>query len=92
MFINQILICLGWGPKVDLGMDSSAARGAAQRLGAGKMRTLELKTLWLQDAVDKGELSISTVPGDRNVADIGTKVFALPRLKMLAMFGRISQS
>ena len=33
--------------------DSAASRGMAQRLGAGKCRHVEVKRLWLQQAMDE---------------------------------------
>ena len=34
--------------------ESSAARGIAMRRGVGKIRHLEVRTLWLQDQVGRG--------------------------------------
>ena len=39
--------------KLVLHRDSVASRGMAQRLGAGKCRHIEVKCLWLQQAMDK---------------------------------------
>jgi len=54
--------------------DSSAARGAAGRMGVGKrMKHLETNTLFVQDLVAKNKLKLEKVPKDKNVADLGTK-------------------
>lgn len=78
----------GWQPKVTLAMDSSAARGAAPRVGAGLLRRMELKTLWLQNAVEDGRIRLQGVPGGRDVAGIGTKALVADRQRLLA--GRAS--
>lgn len=56
--LRAALEFFGWQPKVTLAMDSSAARGAASRVGAGRLRTMELKTLWLQEPVEDGRVRL----------------------------------
>ena len=53
--------------------DSVASRGMAQRLGAGKCRHIEVKLLWLQQAMDEKKLATKHVSTESNVSDIGTK-------------------
>ena len=53
--------------------DSSAGRGMCLRQGVGRVRHLETRYLWVQERVGEGHLKISSVPGDRNPADILTK-------------------
>ena len=43
------------------------------RRGLGKLRHLELKWLWVQDAVKEGRVKLKTVRGTENVADHLTK-------------------
>ena len=57
-------------------MDSSAARGIFQRQGVGRVRHLEAKCLWAQDALKQKKFEIKAVNTHENVADMGTK--ALP--------------
>eukprot|EP00972_Heterocapsa_arctica_P088234 13010343-Heterocapsa_arctica.AAC.1 len=64
----------------DLYMDSAAARGMAKREGVGKVKCLEVKTLWLQQEVKRRRLELRTVPTDDNLADLGTRVLASERL------------
>jgi hypothetical protein len=54
--------------------DSSAARGILARQGVGKIRHLEVKTLWAQDLVRDKTLAILPVATQLNPADYGTKV------------------
>ena len=53
--------------------DSVASRGMARRLGDGKCRHIEVKWLWLQQAMDEKKLATKHVSTGSNVADIGTK-------------------
>ncbi len=58
---------------VQVNTDSSAARSTASRRGAGRVRHVEVRALWVQDKVNKTELSIIKVRGEDNVAVALTK-------------------
>lgn len=70
-----------------LAMDSSVARGAASRVGAGWLRTMELKTVWLQKAVEDGRVWLVSVLGSRHVAANG----ADGRMMLAGMAGLVTQ-
>ena len=53
--------------------DASAALSIAQRQGAGKMRHINVKSLWLQEKMVQLELSYVKVRGEDNPADGLTK-------------------
>ena len=53
--------------------DSSAAKGMAMRQGVGKVRHLDVRSLWTQRAVRELGLIIKKINGSTNPADIGTK-------------------
>ena len=57
--------------------DATAAIAIARRLGPGRVRHLEVKQLWVQQAIQQGRLTIEHLPGANNSADLLTK--ALPR-------------
>ena len=59
---------------VRLSFDSSGAKGIAAKRGAGGVRHIELRTLWLQGAVERKLITLRKVPGKVNPADIGTKI------------------
>ena len=59
--------------KVVLGTDSSAAKAFASRRGVGKMRHMQVKWLWLQEEVKKGNVRVFKVKGVENPADLMTK-------------------
>ena len=52
--------------------DSSAARGIVQRQGCGKVKHLDVKTLWLQEREATGELTTNKVPRLENCSDLLT--------------------
>ena len=64
---------LGWKVSLQIGTDSSAAKGIASRRGAGKVRHIHTPTLWVQRQVYDTVISVKKVPGPENVADLGTK-------------------
>ncbi len=45
---------LGWVVKVQLMVDSSAAKAIASRNGLGKVPHQKVRRLWVQDAVSRG--------------------------------------
>ena len=61
---------------VKLGTDSSAAKSFVNRRGLGRMRHLEIRDLWLQREVSKGLLEVSKIPGEKNPADLMTKILS----------------
>ena len=72
---------LGWSCKIRLLVDSSAAKSISSRTGLGKLRHLEIKSLWLQECVRRGKLVLSKVRVDINPADVLTKPKSLEDMK-----------
>jgi len=84
LLLVECLKFLGFrGIQFDLLLDSSAARGVLARQGVGKIRHLELKTLWVQDLVKAKKIRVLPVPGEFNLSDIGTKPHPVARLELL---------
>ena len=52
--------------------DSSAARGIVQRQGCGKVKHLDVKTLWIQERESSGDLTVVKVPRLENCSDLMT--------------------
>ena len=69
--------------------DSTAALGIAKRKGAGKLRHININTLWIQEAQDKEGVTFRKVLGTENPADLMTKY--LTRDVMNAHMHRMSQ-
>jgi hypothetical protein len=49
--------------------DSSAANGIVHRLGAGKIKHLEARQLWVQNVVADKEVLVKKIPRDYNLSD-----------------------
>jgi len=90
-FIKSLLSFFDHVVDMELETDSSAAKGAALRLGAGKrMRHLEMNVYHIQDLLNSKAMSIVKIPGTKNIADIGTKY--LPKdtlIKLIQLVGAI---
>ena len=72
---------LGWRPSLTVWLDSSAAKSMASRMGLGRLRHVEVKELWLQQAVRSKRLELRTVRGAVNPADWLTKPHSLPSIR-----------
>ena len=72
-------------------LDSSAARGILQRQGVGRVRHMSCRVLWFQELLKMPEKKhrVSPVPGNLNIADIGTKRLPKHRLERLMAFCNI---
>lgn len=66
---------------VRVATDSSAAKSFVSRRGLGKMRHIEVKELWLQQQVLKGEVCVYKIGGKWNSADLMTKVLTMEEVK-----------
>ena len=71
--LQSALRDIGYEMKVEVRVDSSAAKAIASRLGLGRTRHLEVRFLWVQEAVRRGRLRIKKVLGKTNPADAMTK-------------------
>ena len=84
IWMNALLEFLGWKLSVALETDAKAAEAMLKRRGTGAVKTLERKTLWVQERVAEKKLEIRRIAGEKNGADIGTKSLKQPRLWDLA--------
>ena len=57
---------------IQLMTDSSAAKGTITRHGSGKMKHLNIKQLWIQEALKEYEVSVIKIPREANVSDLLT--------------------
>ena len=69
----NIYLAFGQTLKRLLRGDITAAQGICRRKGAGRLRHLEARDLWIQDKVADGTLELARVSTHDNVADCGTK-------------------
>ena len=70
---KALLKDLGIELPIELHCDSAAARGIAKRRGLGKMRHIELQTLWIQEKIARGVFKLNKILGIENPADLFTK-------------------
>ena len=90
LHLQQVLDHMKIKTVVRIRMDSSAGKAIAQRLGVGRVRCLDVRTLWLQTKVRDKKLVVIKQAGESNLADIGTKSLAGPRFTLLrGMIGRV---
>ena len=81
---REVMEAMGMGPlELWLLSDSSAGRAMVQRRGAGKVRHLEAKELWLQEKVRRKQVVIKATRSEDNIADLGTKYLEEERAKKL---------
>ena len=71
--IQSLARDLGWDLKLILHIDSSAAKSVASRTGLGKLRHLEVRYLWIQEALKSKRFKIRKIPGAMNPSDALTK-------------------
>ena len=64
---------LGVDVGIELHTDSSAAKGIGSRRGVGKVRHLDVNTLWLQQKISSKQIKLYKVGTLDNPADLGTK-------------------
>ena len=60
----QLLVEAGMEPKLEVLTDSSANLGMHNRIGSGRVRHLDVKWLWTQEAVQSGKFSLKKVSTD----------------------------
>ena len=65
--------------------DSSACRGICRRSGTGRIRHMETKWCWVQEALREGRFVLRKALTEENEADIGTKWLEAARLLKLLM-------
>ena len=61
--------------------DSSTAKAVTGRRGLGKLRHVELKWLWVQDAVKEGRIRMGKVNGEENVAEMDLILLCCPAIR-----------
>ena len=67
--------------EVKAATDSSAAKSFVSRRGLGKMKHIEIRDLWLQEEVLKGQVEVMKVLGNENPADLMTKFLNVAEIR-----------
>lgn len=74
--ISEIIGISNLGEEIGLGfrithkVDASACKGILVRSGAGKVKHLSVRQLWVQEAVEKLKINVMKVPREKNLADL----------------------
>ena len=90
--LTGVLLALGCLPpakpgqvQTTVGSDATAGIGIASRQGCGRLKHLEVRWLWAQEAVARKKLMLKKVPTATNGADLATKYLAAPRMRDLLL-------
>ena len=81
--ITTVLAFFCLETQVKIKLDSSAAKVIDNREGGGRVRSLETRVWWLQQAVRQGLIQLVMVSSDVTLADLGTKTLRVDRLEKL---------
>ena len=75
LYLHHVIsfLCDGEMKCLTLHTDNSAVRMLSKKLGAGRLRHIRGRLLWLQQKVADGELDIRQVRTAMNVSDVNTK-------------------
>jgi len=72
---------LGYDFKLRIWVDSNTAKAITARLGLGKVRHMEVRYLWAQEAHKKGRFEVRKIAGERNPGDVLTKAMSAGDMK-----------
>ena len=73
IFTKHMYEEMGRTINIDVETDSTAAIGMCSRTGVGKTRHIQVRWLWIQDAIRDKVVRLRKVKGTDNEADMGTK-------------------
>ena len=79
----------GFQVKLEVLTGSTANLGMHNRIGSGRVRHLDVKWLFTQEAVHAGRVSLKKVGTYSNVSDLTTKHHDEERLKVFMTLGRL---
>ena len=78
--LTQLAEDWGTGLEGRIWVDSAAAIGTVHRTGNGKPRHVRVGSLWVQEKVEDGELTVNKVRGESNPADLCTRHVAAKKI------------
>ena len=65
--------------------DASAAHGIVHRLGSGRLKHIQISSLWIQERVARGETVVRKIGRESNCADLLTHQWAPSKVEALLM-------
>ena len=72
---------LGYEFRLRIWVDSTTAKAIVTRLGLGKVRHMEVKYLWAQEALRRKLFEVRKIAGERNPGDVLTKALSMSDMK-----------
>jgi histone deacetylase 1/2 len=89
----NILAEAGIHKPIELYIDATSTQNMLVKRGPGRMRHLEAKSLWLQEAVQAKKIIVRHISSEDNIADLFTKPLMKARFdKLVSRFGMWSES
>ena len=76
--------------KLDVLTDNTANIGMHSRIGSGRVRHLDVRWLWTQEAVQTGRFAVKKVGTTENVSDLTTRYHGEERLEAFDAHGIVS--
>ena len=84
LYINTIVETLGhYNCVMVILIDNSSARMLLHKSGCSRVRHLDCRLLWTQQAVQEGRFKVGATPTRLNLADLGTKPLGQDRILLL---------
>ena len=72
---------LGYEFNLHIWVDSTTAKAIVMRFGFGKVRRMEVKFFWAQEALRRKPFEPRKITGERNPADVLTKAMSMVEMK-----------
>jgi histone deacetylase 1/2 len=82
-YVRALLGEIGEEVKIRIVSDSTSALAIVKRRGVGRVRHLDIRSLFLQDMFRAGVLKVLYTPGTENIADLFTKALPIARFTSL---------
>jgi phage gp16-like protein len=81
---------MGYEVDVIVHVDSTSAKSISSRAGLGKVRHMEVRLLWIQEAVRNKRIQMWKIKGENNPADILTKPMSLKEMRSNEKLDRVN--
>ena len=66
---NAIEFLLHKPIRLEMKLDATAAKGIAHRQGAGQLKHLDVRVLWIQECILMDKIQVTKIPREENWAD-----------------------
>ena len=83
---------LGYEFNLRIWVDSTTAKAIVTRHGLGKVRHMEVKFLWAQEALRRKLFEMRKITGERNPADVLTKVMSMIEMEKIRGFFIVAET